>query len=348
MEQHLKAILEQARHDHLFTGAVVAFVSSGNQKIIPVGYYDETESDPISDMSMFDVASITKSIPVATLALYLIDQGEVTLDTPIRSLIPRLKTTYAEDITLWHLLTQTLDYHFSLAALKHLSADEILQSILTAKFTIPPGEKMSYSNATSILLGMVIETITGQKLDLFADELFFKPMGMLNTTFHPGQFPQNNIVPTEHDPWRARIVRGEVHDESTFVLRNIMVPGSAGLFSTAPDLLIFLTMLLNKGTYRNKQYFSEGIIEQMVTNQLKGVDYPVGLGWELNQSQYMGHYTSDATIGKTGFTGCVVIADLTKGRAMVLLTNYHYPQRKASSTALHALRGAIADVIFAA
>jgi CubicO group peptidase (beta-lactamase class C family) len=141
-------------------------------------------------------------------------------------------------------------------------------------------------------------------------------------------------------------VVGEVHDESAWVLQKVMIPGSAGLFSTVPDLLIFLQMLLNQGVHGNQRYFSESIIKAMGTNQLGIAGASAGLGWEYDQGRYMGRYSSEV-FGKTGFTGCVVMINIKRGRAFSLLSNFTYPHRKASVEPMQALRRDLADMVFA-
>ena len=171
-------------------------------------------------------------------------------------------------------------------------------------------------------------------------------MGMKRTSFFPESFPKNEIVPTEYDPWRKRIIHGEIHDESASVLRQTMVAGSAGLFSTAPDLLNFCEMLLNNGAWKGKRYFSESTVASMQTDQTADLGVSTGLGWELNQKHYMGRFGSNRTIGKTGFTGCVCIADIPRKRALVVLSNYTFPRRKADMQAIDLVRKDIADIVF--
>jgi len=348
MEDRIRYRLEKAVTDSVFPGGVVGVVDTfGNQSIIPGGRFTYEKSAPIVKRdSIYDVASITKSIPVASLALYLIDRRMLTLDQKIAETLPALRTNFRDEITARHLLSQSLSFTEPLSSYKDLGADEIIEKILTTQFSEPPGEHMSYSNATSILLGLLIEELSGKSLPELAQEIFFNPLRMQDTSFYPEDLPGDRIVPTEHDRWRGRVIRGEVHDESAFILREKIVPGSAGLFSTAPDLLKFLRMLLNRGKIQGRQFFSEAMISAMATNQLQSGHGVVGLGWELDQPRYMGKNRTAHTIGKTGFTGCVVLCDIGLGKAFVILSNYHFPNRKQSVAALDALRRDIADIVF--
>jgi CubicO group peptidase (beta-lactamase class C family) len=156
---------------------------------------------------------------------------------------------------------------------------------------------------------------------------------------------RERIVPTEIDPWRGRVVQGEVHDESAYTLSRVMVPGSAGLFSTAPDLLNFLDMLLAGGVWGGRRFFSERMIRRMSTNQAGPIGACTGLGWELFQRSFMGARCSGRTIGKTGFTGCSCVCDLERGVGIVILSGYTYPRRKSTRGPIDEVRRDIADIV---
>jgi CubicO group peptidase (beta-lactamase class C family) len=244
------------------------------------------------------------------------------------------------------LLTQTLDFGFRLSLHKDKTPEELLDAIFTAEFKAKPGSTFFYTNATSILLGLLVERIYGKDLATMGQEIFFKPLDMSRTTFFPERFDREEIVPTEMDPWRGRMVQAEVHDESAFALRPEMTAGSAGLFSTVPDILNFMEMLLNDGTYKNRTFFSRRILDMMQTNQVDIPSVKTGLGWELDQRRYMGGHCSPSIIGKTGFTGCVCMCDFVKRKAMALLSNYTFPTRKNDMSMINSVRSDIADIVF--
>ncbi len=207
--------------------------------------------------------------------------------------------------------------------------------------------RYSYSNATSILLGLLVEKVSSKRLDELADENFFRPLGIKRTSFHPEKLNRGNIVPTEDDPWRDRLLQGEIHDETAWKLKQKIIPGSAGLFSNAPDLLTFLEMLLRGGEYNGNRYFSEEMLKKMYLNQLAGIGASAGLGWQLNQPEFMGTNAGETTIGKTGYTGCLVLCDIPRGVGMVMLSNHVHPQRDANYKNINAVRRALADSVFA-
>jgi CubicO group peptidase (beta-lactamase class C family) len=338
-----RAILEK-----VFPGCVVGFVSPhAEQRIAAFGRHTYDPSSPsMKEDSIFDVASITKAIPTSCLALQLIDKGELHPDDRLIDHVPEFSNSSREKVLIRHLLTQTLNYNFRLSALKDSGPDGILNAILTTEFPSEPGSTFFYTNATSILLGMVVEKLNKECLAVTAQREFFDPLAMKRTSFFLEQFSKQDIVPTEIDAWRGRLIQGEIHDESAFVLRQKMVAGSAGLFSTVPDIMRFLQMLLNNGVWQGRRYFSDNSMRQMQTNQIPGLELFAGLGWELFQKRYMGSFCSGRTIGKTGFTGCVCICDIPGQTAMVLLSNYSFPARKPDMQEIDSVRRDIADIIF--
>ncbi len=341
--------ITQAIEEKVFPACVVGIIRTHGEKIIiPAGKFTfDNNARAIQEDTIFDVASITKSIPVSSLALKLIDENEISPEDKLINFVPEFSNFYREEVLIKHLLTQTLDYSFRLSTHKDRTPEEILDIIFTTKFENKPGTKLLYANATSILLGLVIEKVFRKTLDEVSEKYFFQPLKMIKTSFHPlQQFTKEEIVPTEIQEWRGGLVQGEVHDESTYSLMRKMVVGSAGLFATVPDLLNFLEMLLNNGVFASNHFFSTKIIEQIQTNQLSHIGQCASLGWELNQPRYMGKYCSETTFGKTGFTGCSCVCDIKRGVGLVILSNYTFPARKPDATFINKFRSDIADIVF--
>ena len=348
MREKLGNIVQTPIKEHIFPGCVIGVVTrNGERNIFPFGRFTFNSDAPeMEEDTIFDVASITKAIPTSCLALKALEMGKIKIDDALIYWIPEYNNSYREKVLVKHLLTHTLDFDFRLSACKDLPPQKILETIYNAELNSAPGSTFMYCNATSILLGILIERVFDKKLDTLAEELYFEPLGMKNMTFSPDSNTMNKVVPTEIDNWRGREIQGEIHDESAWVLRKIMTPGSAGLFSCAPDLLVFLEMLLYEGAYKSKKYFKPDTIRLISTNQIAEIGESTGLGWELNQPDYMGTNCSSSTIGKTGFTGCVVIVDLKKGIGLTLLSNYTWPHRKEGKEQINKIRRQVADVVF--
>ena len=242
------------------------------------------------------------------------------------------------------MLTHTVFYEFGfrLSSISHQAPDKILRAIYSAPARTST-KKLTYTNSSSILLGLIVEKVYGQSLAKAGEEVFFRPLGMGNTGFEPTKFAaKQTIVPTELHRSRG-LVHAEVHDESAYGL-GPNPTGTAGLFTTAPDLLKFARMLLNNGKLNGRQFFQTETIKQMATNQLLG-DEVTGLGWELDQPQYMGKYSA-GTFGKTGFTGCLILVNLPLVSATVILSNHIHPMRPQSFRPINDFRQKVADLVF--
>ena len=330
MKKEIDAIAKAAIESGVFPGCVIGITRGDENWCEAWGTLTyEVGSRPVTIDTVYDVASITKSIPVGCMALSLVEQGCILLDEKLCSIIPEYSGGYRETITIRHLLTQTLDYGFRLSSCKNEGYEGIQDKILTALLHTPPGTKYSYANATSILLGWVIERKTGKTLDEYADEQFFKPLGMTHTTFFPKTLSDVEIAPTEFDPWRNRVIHAEVHDESAAAMMPHAI-GASGLFSTGPDLLHFARMLISKGILNNKQYFQSKTVVQMY-QQAEGLGDPneyAGYGWELCQPHFMGKNCTPQTFGKTGFTGCSIVIEPQFKTGIVLLSNHVHPNRR--------------------
>jgi CubicO group peptidase (beta-lactamase class C family) len=348
LEQKISERITRAIDEAVFPACVAGCLTPDEGKtVLAFGRQTyESGSAAVSEDSIFDVASITKAVPVSSLCLLLVDRKKLALSDRVISYIPELTFSGREDVLIRHLLTQTLDFNFRMSLLKDMAPQDILKEIFSRELASSPGSTFNYCNATSILLGIVVERVFGECLSVVADREFFAPLSMARTSFFPESFTRSDIIPTENDPWRSRIVRGEVHDESAFVLRKIMVAGSAGLFTTVPDLLVFCEMLLNSGVWKGTRYFSDALIDSMQANQTASLGVSTGLGWELNQKRYMGRFCSEKTIGKTGFTGGACIVDIPMKKALVVLSNYTFPSRKPDARAIDAVRSDIADIVF--
>ena len=347
LQSRVRALLESARDIHVFPGCAAGVLTPHTKDVITCGTFTyEPDAQEVHRSSIFDIASLTKAIPVSCSALKLIEQGTLNLNDQLISYVPSFQGSYREEITIHHLLTHTLDFDLRLSHYKDCSPDQLLEQILTVKLKSPPGVRFCYANATSILLGLVLEQCTGKSVDRLGAELFFEPLGMTRSGFDTSRFAIDEIVPSEIDPWRGGIVRGEVHDESAWKLQPRAV-GSAGLFSTVDDILLFMDHLLKSFSGDSGALFTSEIIQMIITNQLlKTCGECTGLGWELNQKSFMGKCTTPSMFGKTGFTGCSIVADPVSNRAAVILSNHIFPKRRSDRIAINAVRRAFAEIVF--
>jgi CubicO group peptidase (beta-lactamase class C family) len=283
-----------------------------------VGSYTYDGDGVVEEGTVYDVASITKAI-TASLALAAVADGVLALTDLVRTHIPELRNDHAA--TVEDLLRYRV-HAGKMSALAERPAREILAQVLKEGFHMPDGTE-HYSNVPAFLLGMIVERVGGAQLAVLAQRELFDPLGMRDSSF---MVSRKHAAPTEIDA--NGIVQNIVHDESARAFaREEMSVGHAGMFSTAPDILNFLEVLL-RGRY-------PAIVEGAQK----------GLGWELNKKWFMGSRFGPRTFGKTGFTGTSIVCDCDRGVALVILSNRTYPKRPADSDAINTFRQDIANCV---
>lgn len=302
-------------------GAIVFNKSFGTQEYFP-------GSAEINNATMFDLASVSKVVATTSAVMRLYDEGRIGLDDPVVKYLPQFGNRGKEGITLRNLLV----HNGGLPAFKRLylnvrSPEEALDSVYQTETIYRRGDSTVYSDFDFILLGKVVEVVSGVTLDRYVDSVFFEPLGLTQTMFNPPSALWSKIAPTEFDSVvRKEIVRGTVHDENAFVLGG--VAGHAGLFSTASEVAVFLQMILNGGTYDGRQYLKPETVRLFTTRQ--GAKSTRALGWD---TKTVGGYSSAGTLfseksfGHTGFTGTSVWVDPEKRIFVILLTNRVHPTR---------------------
>ena len=290
---------------------------------------------PARPDTIWDLASISKLFTTITL-LQQVEAGRVDLNAPVATYVPDFaKPT----ITVRHLLTHTsglpafLPFYSS-----HPTPETRLQAAVTTPVTrgTTPGGQYVYSDIGLIVLGVLIQRVTGKDLAAAVHDAVIGPLGLTDTGYNPPAAKKQRIAATEFQPAVNRgMVRGEVHDENAWSLGG--VAGHAGLFSTVDDMAIFGQMLLNGGRYDGTRILAEGTVRAALVNYNAGLEqaYPEsdrGLGFELNKHWYMGGMASPVTFGHTGFTGTSLVLDLETGSTVVLLTNRVHPSRATGSS----------------
>ncbi|HOK08381.1 MAG TPA: DUF1343 domain-containing protein [Candidatus Hydrogenedens sp.] len=292
---------------------VLFFQASGKCSVVP---YEE----PMDKDVIFDLASLTKVIATTTSILLLYQQGKLKLDEKLYKYIP---LPLFKEITIRHLLTHSSGIIGYETWYKEIfSFEDLLIKLSKTKLFFKPGTNHLYSDFGFILLGNIIETISGKKLDLFCKDNIFSPLNMNNTFFHVPKEFIDKCAPTEECPWRKKIIRGEVHDEHAYALGG--VAGHAGLFSTAEDLARFSRALIKQ------QLLEKEVIEEMATCKIIP-DYPWQvLGWKTDPfwDSIEGQLPFRFALGHTGFTGTCLWWDRISGYYAILLSNSCHPRRE--------------------
>jgi CubicO group peptidase (beta-lactamase class C family) len=220
------------------------------------------------------------------------------------------------------------------------------QAVLAAVEAEPlvrePGTQIEYSDLGFILLGEIVEQLTGTTLDDFARSEIFAPLGMKSSLFHPPKSMRAQIAPTEMDEtYRKRLIQGEVHDENAWAMGG--VAGHAGLFSTADNIAAFAQMLLNGGIYAHHRLLKRSTIDAFTARVAVG-DSARALGWDVPvDSSSSGRYFSARSFGHTGFTGTSLWIDPDRELFVVLLTNRVNPTR--TNDKIRQVRPALHDAV---
>jgi len=327
------SIIQQAIADGNVPGAVL-LVGHNGTVIYRKAYGNralEPRHEPMTLDTIFDLASLTKVIATTTAVMQLIEQGKVRLNDPVAKYLPEFAQNGKEDITVRQLLT-----HYS-----GLEPDLDLKTTWEGKDTAykmafaetpaePPGSHFTYSDINFIVLGALVERVSGETLDAYTARHIFVPLKMLHTRFLPPAAWKTKIAPTQYDE-NEHMLLGVVHDPTARRMGG--VAGHAGLFSTAEDLAKFAQALLNGGG---------GILSAVMVEKMTQPEQPPaapvlrGFGWDIDSpfSSNRGDLLPIGSFGHTGFTGTSLWIDPTTQTYIILLTNAVHPRGKGNAIAL--------------
>jgi beta-N-acetylhexosaminidase len=321
------------------------------------GNYDYSDKEPVTSGTLYDLASVTKICATTLSVMRLYDEGKLKLDATLGDYLPWTKGSdkanlrirdvllhqaglvafipfYKDvlmpggvpDTTLFHSYSDSL-YTVRVAErlyMKSSYTDTMLQRILDSP--LKPHQGYVYSDNDYIFLGKVVEQLTGEKLDQYARQTFYEPLGLVTTGFRPRErFSLSQIAPTESEPtFRMQWIRGDVHDPGAAMFGG--VSGHAGLFSNAEDLGTLMQMLLNGGTYKGKQYIRPETLKLFtaygsnISRRGLGFDKPEKDNGKHGEA-YPCKSASPQTFGHTGFTGTCIWVDPKYQLVFVFLSN---------------------------
>lgn len=346
--ENVSKVIEESIKEKAFPGATIAAGRKNGLFLMKefgrLSY--EENSAPVKIDTIYDLASLTKVIVTTTACMKLWEEGKLKLDFKVSSFIPEFGVKGKDKITIWHLLTHSSGLPaYKRYFLEVKGKENIIKRICEEELEYEPGTKSVYSDLGFILLGVIIEKLTGEKLENYINRILFQPLGMKDTMFNPPKILLQRIAPTEDDPWRKRVAHGEVHDENAYAMGG--VSGHAGLFSDVVDLSKFCQLLLNGGIFDGKRILKRSTIEYFT----KRVDIPEStraLGWDTpsKEGSSAGRFVSSKAFGHTGFTGTSIWIDPEKDVFVVFLTNRVHPTRENQK--IREVRPKVHDAIFSA
>lgn len=323
------------------------------------GAYDYSKREAVTSQSIYDLASVTKICATTMSVMRLYDEGKLSLDATLGDYLPWVKgsnkaglrirdillhqagfvpfipfykgTLMANGVPDTALYRSYADSLYCIRVAEHLYlkstfTDSMFKQIVESP--LKPQQGYVYSDNDFILLGEIVEEITGKKLNHYVRETFYEPLGMTTTGFKPRErFSLSQIVPTESErTFRMQWIRGDVHDPGAALFGG--VAGHAGLFSNAEDLAILMQMLLNGGTYNGKQYIKSETL-QLFTGYNSNISRR-GLGFDKPEKDNAKRKRDDAypcksasplTFGHTGFTGTCAWVDPQYKLVFIFLSN---------------------------
>ncbi|MGD0754033.1 MAG: serine hydrolase [Bacteroidales bacterium] len=349
----IDSILQTKVNKDEIPGAVIE-IKKENQIIYKQAYgyaqkydYNHNLLNPPEEMTvntLFDIASLTKVIGTTTSVMLLVDKGLLKVDDPVYKYIKAFGTPDKREITIRHLLTHTAGlYEWYPLYYRASNKEESYRLIGELPLMFPIGAERRYSDLGFVILGEIVEIVSGLPLEKFEMQNIFLPLQMKNTTYNPlrkGNF--KNIAATSHgnpyekrmvydstlgfkikeiDPaqwnaWRTYTLRGEVNDGNAWYA-NEGISGAAGLFSTVDDMQKLVDMLIHKGKTGDIQFISEKTIQTFLTKD----KFNNGLGWMMDPDNSFMKNGPEGTFGHTGFTGTSIAVIPQYSISVILLIN---------------------------
>lgn len=336
----IEQALEQAILDQQTPGAVLWIERNGSvyrkvagkRAVLP-------EAETMTGDTIFDAASLTKIVATTPGIMLLVQRGLVDVDAAVHRYIEEFRRQGRDAITIRQLLTHTSGLRPGLRV-KPDGAASAIAIACQEEPTSPPGTAFRYSDINFILLGEIVQRVSGHPLEQFVSQEIFRPLQMNDTGFLPRARDLRRIAPTEVDG--TNILRGVVHDPTARRMGG--VAGHAGLFTTAADLARFARMMLNYGKLDGIQLFRPDIVTTMTSVQSPaGVAAKRGFGWDIESaySRPRGDLFPLGSYGHTGFTGTSLWIDSTSQSFWILLTNRVHPDGKGNILPLQKVLGSL-------
>jgi CubicO group peptidase (beta-lactamase class C family) len=352
VDEQVVALAHRAIENRIFPGCVLGLVDNGRQDLREFGKPTYESEARVSERSIYDVASLTKTVVTATLMHLLIDEGHCGLAEPVCKYIPEFAVNGKDGVLIEHLMSYTVQlaspYFDDWKGDTTLwSFPELLQLFYGASLKTTPGENYLYTDATAILLGELIRRIALANLDILAEQRIFLPLGMRDSTLTPSSQDKHRIVPTGYRP-DGMLLWGVPNDEKAHVAyASGMQSGLAGLFSTVPDILRWTEMIFGGGRVNGREFLSPRAIELMTLDYYPGRNFRSALAWGDGPTyQSLNGAGGKNILAKGGFTGCFMVGDATAKKAVVFLSNRVYPERPADVAPWQEFRRNVVRCIF--
>jgi len=337
-------------------GAVLGVSHEGQRFIYGTGRLGNEDATRPGPSTLYDLASLTKVIGLTTAVMLAVHDKKVELDAPVRRYVPAFAGTGKDSISVRMLLAHAGGLRAWRPLFREVSTRAAAFALAdTTPLESAPASQDLYSDLGAIVLTQVMEASYGERLDSLLESRLFRPLGLTSLRYLPPPSWESRIAPTELDPWRGRVLRGEVHDENAAVMDG--VSGHAGLFGSAEDLLTFAEWLLERWhdgttegsaapsfTRSHVPTFPRSLVDEFTRRQNIVPGSSRALGWDTpTPGSSAGTLLSPHSIGHTGFTGTSLWIDPDHRLAIVLLSNRVHPTR--NNPRWNPVRAAVADLV---
>jgi len=316
------------------------------------GHYTWSPSSPVPlpDSAIWDIASITKIVSTTSVALRLVDQGKLDLEAPVRRYLPRFSGGPKNQVTVRMLLDHTsgLKSYVPFYQKARRSRARAINLLYAQPLVRVPGDSAEYSDLNALILGLVLEKVSGLPLDQLARREVFRPLGMTQTMYRPPASLRRRTVPS--GMWRGRPVPGDLNDQNAVAMGG--VAGHAGVFSTGMDLARYAAVWLRSGVGPDGEQWvrPETMRRFLVKGPRTGSRL---LGWDTpeidpaaEEPSVFGSLISEAGYGHTGFTGTEIWIDPVRDLFLVFLTNRAFdPRVRESAKELKFVRANLSDAV---
>ena len=321
--KQIDTAIEQALAAGLIPGAVLHLEASGETYVKAYGYRAlRPEREPMTLDTLFDLASLTKVVGTAPAILRLVEQGSLSLDQTVHSVLPSFHGQGKDSITLRQLLTHTSGLPAGFPKDEPpANYEAALDWISACKPLTPPDQHVFYGDLNFILLGEILQRKTGESLEAQIRHEIWAPLRMWDTRFRPDPSLIARIAPTEE--FEGRLLRGTVHDPTCRRVGGIA--GHAGGFGSVGDIARFARMMLHGGELDGVRILSPATVKLMTTPQSpKNLREKRGLGWDIDSSHSGPRgkgFKEGVSYGHTGFTGTSIWIDPSRDAFLILLTS---------------------------
>jgi len=343
LENIIEPLLKNGVNNGVFSGVALGVYQyrKGREQKLIVNQGKTRGDEPgesLNKDTFFDLASLTKPFCTTLSILCLLEKKEIDWKTRIFDILPSPIHLEYKQISIDQLLTHSAgliaykqEYQSFAPVSKNGNKEKLIQLFQREKLAYPPGTSCLYSDIGFILLGEMIEKVSGKTLDEFFHREVATPLLVQESVqFRPLNRTEQrkiNIAATELCPWRQKILQGEVHDEHAWLMNG--VAGHAGLFGTISGVMALTEHLLHQWKGRTThQGFSNKLLQLALTKKYANHSWCRGFDTPATHGSSAGIYFSATSVGHLGYTGTSFWIDPEQDLVVVLLSNRVHPSRK--------------------